>query len=83
MPKAVYINCTLDFLKKSGKGERERGKRKRRKGKRLKGKGFLFALFPLTLTLFPTSLRSLVNSQQLPQVVMLFQRVLAYPEFNL
>ncbi|PHJ63918.1 hypothetical protein VF14_07915 [Nostoc linckia z18] len=61
----------------------KRGKGKGGKGKGAKGKGFLFALFPLPLTLFPTSLRSLVNSQQLPQVVMLFQRVLAYPEFNL
>ncbi|MDZ8237876.1 MAG: hypothetical protein RMZ69_12000, partial [Nostoc sp. ChiQUE01a] len=30
------------------------------KGKRLKGKGFLLALSPLPLTLFPTSARSLM-----------------------
>jgi hypothetical protein len=32
----------------------------RGKGKRLKGKGFLFALYPLPLTLFPTFARSLL-----------------------
>ncbi|WP_143842010.1 hypothetical protein [Nostoc sp. 106C] len=31
------------------------------KGKRLKGKGFLLALSPLPLTLFPTSAKSLME----------------------
>ncbi|MBH8562879.1 hypothetical protein I8748_11920 [Nostoc sp. CENA67] len=35
------------------------------KGERLKGKGFLFALSPLPLTLFPTSARSLLATMAL------------------